>query len=189
MKPAPCTHKYMYQLDDRSADILVRYTHQIIEGVDVVTITGIEADPEAIAVIKDDMASKDNDHLIKDLADDLVFSATFRWTERIELRVDPAFAQVATQVFEWEVGGRGLARVAQPGRAPSGRRSQVQILPREQRDGRRSKAHHTSLGLPSLAHSSPPMQHCNGKPEYVGACCNPECDAGPIIVPVEVEND
>lgn len=97
-----CTHKYMYQLDDRSADILVRYTHQIIEGVDVVTITGIEADPEAIAVIKDDMASKDNDHLIKDLADDLVFSATFRWTERIELRVDPAFAQVATQVFEWE---------------------------------------------------------------------------------------
>lgn len=102
MKPAPCTHKYMYQLDDRSADILVRYTHQIIEGVDVVTITGIEADPEAIAVIKDDMASKDNDHLIKDLADDLVFSATFRWTERIELRVDPAFAQVATQVFEWE---------------------------------------------------------------------------------------
>ena len=131
MKPALCTHKYMYQLDDRSADILVRYTHQIIEGVDVVTITGIEADPEAIAVIKDDMASKDNDHLIKDLADDLVFSATFRWTERIELRVDPAFAQVATQVFEW----------------------------------------------------------WDGKPEYVGACCNPECDAGPIIVPVEVEND
>lgn len=102
MKPAPCTHKYMYQLDDRSADILVRYTHQIIEGVDVVTITGIDADQEAIAVIRADMCSQDNDHLVKDLADDLVFSATFRRTERIELRVDPAFAQVATQVFEWE---------------------------------------------------------------------------------------
>ena len=102
MKPAPCTHKYTYPLDDRNSDILVRYTHQIIEGVDVVTVTGIEADPKAIAVIKDDMSSTDNDHLLKDLADDLVFSATFRWTDRIELRVDPAFAQVATQVFEWE---------------------------------------------------------------------------------------
>ncbi len=102
MKPAPCTHKYAYPLDERSADILVRYTHQIIEGTDVVTLTDIEADSSALAGIKDDMSSTDNDHLLKDLADDLVFSATFRWTDRIELRVDPAFAQVATQVFEWE---------------------------------------------------------------------------------------
>ena len=102
MKPAPCTHKYTYPLVERDADILVRYTHQIIEGTDVVTLTGIEADSSALAGIKDDMFSTDNDHLLKDLADDLVFSATFRWTDRIELRVDPAFAQVATQVFEWE---------------------------------------------------------------------------------------
>ena len=102
MKPALCTHKYTYPLDERGADILVRYTHQIIEGTDVVTLTGIEADSSALAGIKDDMFSTDNDHLLKDLADDLVFSATFRWTDRIELRVDPAFAQVATQVFEWE---------------------------------------------------------------------------------------
>ena len=102
MKPALCTHKYTYPLDERGADILVRYTHQIIEGTDVVTLTDIEADSSALAGIKDDMSSTDNDHLLKDLADDLVFSATFRWTDRIELRVDPAFAQVATQVFEWE---------------------------------------------------------------------------------------
>ena len=102
MKPAPCAHKYMYQLDDRSADILVRYTHQIIEGTDVVTLTGIEADPDAVDQIKSDMTNPLVDYLIKDLADDLVYAATFRWADRIELRVDPAFAQVATQVFEWE---------------------------------------------------------------------------------------
>lgn len=102
MTPAPCTHKYTYPLDESDADILVRYTHQIIEGVDVVTVTDIEADSSALAGIKDDMSSTDNDHLIKDLADDLVFSATFRWADRIELRVNPAFAAVPTQVFEWE---------------------------------------------------------------------------------------
>jgi hypothetical protein len=99
MKPAPCTHKYTYPLDERGADILVRYT---IEGTDVVTLTGIEADPDAVDQIKSDMTNPDVDYLIKDLADDLVYAATFRWADRIELRVDPAFAQVATQVFEWE---------------------------------------------------------------------------------------
>lgn len=102
MKPAPCTLKHTYSLDERDAEILVRYTHQIIEGTDVVKITGIDAAPEALAVIKADMSSTDNDHLIKDLADELVFVATARRTDWIELRVDPAFAKVATQVFEWE---------------------------------------------------------------------------------------
>jgi len=102
MKPAPCTHKYTYPLDERDADILVRYTHQIIEGTDVVTVTGIEADPEAIAVIKADMASADNDHLVKDLADELVHAATLRRAELVVLRVDPAFAVVDPQEFEWE---------------------------------------------------------------------------------------
>ncbi len=101
-KPALCTHKYTYPLDERDVDILVRYTHQIIEGTDVVTLTGIEADPDAVDQIKSDMTNPDVDYLIKDLADDLVYAATFRWADRIELRVDPAFAQVATQVFEWE---------------------------------------------------------------------------------------
>ena len=45
------------------------------------------------------------------------------------------------------------------------------------------------LAEPSEDGVNPPIQHCNGKPEYIGVCCNPECDAGPIIVPVEVEND
>lgn len=102
MKPALCTHKYTYPLDERDVDILVRYTHQIIEGTDVVTIVGIEADPEAIAVIKADMASTDNDHLVKDLADEMVYATTYRRADRIEMRVDPAFAQVSAQVFEWE---------------------------------------------------------------------------------------
>ncbi len=102
MKPGPCALKLTYPLDERDADILVRYTHQIIEGTDVVTIVGIEADPEAIAVIKADMASTDNDHLVKDLADEMVYATTYRRADRIEMRVDPAFAQVAAQVFEWE---------------------------------------------------------------------------------------
>lgn len=102
MKPAPCTLKHTYPLDERDADILVRYTHQIIEGTDVVTITGIDADQEAIAVIRADMCSQDNDHLVKDLADDLVYAATYRWADRIEMRIDPAFAAVTAQVFEWE---------------------------------------------------------------------------------------
>ena len=42
---------------------------------------------------------------------------------------------------------------------------------------------------PSENGIAPPVQYCNGKPEYVGVCCNPECDAGLIIVPVEVDND
>jgi len=99
MKPAPCTHKYTYPLDRRDVDILVRYT---IEGTDVVTLTGIDADHEAVEQIKSELTNPDVDYLIKDLADDLVYAATFRWADRIELRVDPAFAQVATQVFEWE---------------------------------------------------------------------------------------
>ena len=101
MKPAPCTHKY-YPLVESEAEILVRYTHQIIEGTDVVTLTGIEADPEALALIMSDLTNPDVDYVIKDLVDDLVYAATCRWTDRIELRVDPVFAQVATQVFEWE---------------------------------------------------------------------------------------
>ena len=44
------------------------------------------------------------------------------------------------------------------------------------------------LAEPSEDGIAPPVQH-NGTPEYVGVCCNPECDAGPIIVPVEVPND
>ncbi len=102
MKPAPCTHKYTYPLDDRNSDILVRYTHQIIEGTDVVTITGIDGKRDAVEVVKDDMSSTDNDHIVKDLADDLVYAATCRWADRIELRVEPGFAAIPTQVFEWE---------------------------------------------------------------------------------------
>jgi len=45
------------------------------------------------------------------------------------------------------------------------------------------------LAEPSEDGIAPPVQHCNGKPAYVGVCYDPECDAGPIIVPVEVEND
>ena len=39
---------------------------------------------------------------------------------------------------------------------------------------------------PSEDGVAPPVRYCNSKPEYVGVCCNPECDAGPIIVPVEL---
>ena len=102
MKPALCTHKYTYPLDERDADILVRYTHQIIEGTDVVTLTGIDADHEAVEQIKSELTNPDVDYLIKDLADDLVHAATFRRAELVVLRVDPAFAVVDPQEFEWE---------------------------------------------------------------------------------------
>lgn len=102
MKPALCTHKYTYPLDERDADILVRYTHQIIEGTDVVTLTGIDADHEAVEQIKPELTNPDVDYLIKDLADDLVHAATFRRAELVVLRVDPAFAVVDPQEFEWE---------------------------------------------------------------------------------------
>ncbi len=43
------------------------------------------------------------------------------------------------------------------------------------------------LAEPSENGVDPPIQYCNGRLEYVGACCNPECDAESIIVPVEGE--
>lgn len=45
------------------------------------------------------------------------------------------------------------------------------------------------LAEPSEDGVIPPIQICNGKPEYIGVCCSPECDAGPVIVPVDLKKE